>query len=254
MRRGRDFLALALLVFVPAAAGQTSPAPRPADLAQGKKIYNNQCALCHGIGGAGGRGPALNQPKLPRAPTEAALIQLIQQGIPGTEMSEAWMLNQKEVRQLAAYVRSLGRVAAVRLSGDPARGKPLFETNCASCHVVRGQGGVGGPELTDIGARRSAAHLREAVLDPNTAVPEGFLVVSVTTANGQRVRGVRFNEDSFTLQLRDAGARIHSFRKSDLRDIQKEPGVSTMPGYKDTFKAGELDDLIAYLASLRGEK
>jgi cytochrome c oxidase cbb3-type subunit III len=256
MRGRRQYLVLPLLVFILASARQAPTTPKPADLAQGKKIYNNQCALCHGIGGMGGRGPVLTQPKLARAETQAALVKLIQEGIPGTEMSAFWMLNEKEVWQVAAYVRSLSRLQPVKLSGNATRGKVVYDTkgNCADCHIVRGQGGVAGPELTDIGARRSAAYLREALLDPKSATPESFLVVALTTADGQRVRGMRVNEDPFTIQLRDASGRFHSFRKSDLQDIKKEFGVSTMPSYKDTFAAADLEDLITYLASLRGDK
>lgn len=256
MNRQSAFLVLLLLLIFVLATAQPSPTPKPDDLAQGKKLYNNQCALCHGIGGSGGRGPALNQPKLSQAPTQAALIKVIQEGIPGTEMPDFWSLNNDEARRIAAYVRSLGRVAAVKLPGNAARGKSLYETkgNCAACHVVRGQGGVAGPELTEIGLRRGAAHLRTAVLDPNAATPEGFLIVTVTTASGQRFRGVRLNEDPFTIQLRDASNRFQSFRKAELQEVKKEFGVSTMPSYKDAFTAAELDDLIAYLASLRGEK
>ncbi len=258
MKRNCAVLALSLsLLCVWAAAQPTRNATRkPNELALGKKLYNNQCALCHGIGGAGGRGPALNQPKLTHAPTQAALLKVIQEGIPGTEMPDFWSLNNDEARQVAAYVRSLGRVAAVKLPGKAARGKELFDGkgNCLACHVVRGTGGVSGPELTEIGLRRGAAHLRAAVIDPNAATPEGFLLVTVTTATGQRVRGVRLNEDPFTIQLRDASQRLHSFRKADLQDLKKELGVSTMPSYKEAFTTAELDDLIAYLASLRGER
>jgi cytochrome c1 len=64
---------------------------------------------------------------------------------------------------------------------------------------------------------------------------------------------VRVNEDSFTIQLRDYEDRFHSLRKNELKDLKKEFGVSTMPSYK-TLAAAELDDLIAYLASLGGPK
>ncbi len=254
MKRKSAFVVLLLALALALAAAQ--PPPKPTDLAQGKKLYNNQCALCHGIGGTGGKGPALNQPKLTHAPTQAALLKVIQQGIPGTEMPGFWALNDAEARQVAAYVRSLGRLKPVKLPGNVARGQQLFETkgNCLACHVVRGTGGVSGPELTDIGLRRGAEHLRQAVLDPNAATPDGFLVVTVTTAAGQRLRGVRLNEDPFTIQLRDAASRLHSFRKAELQEVKKEIGVSTMPSYKDAFTAAELDDLIAYLASLRGER
>jgi hypothetical protein len=79
-------------------------------------------------------------------------------------------------------------------------------------------------------------------------------VVRVASRDGRRVRGTRVNEDSFTIQLRDASNRFYSFRKLDLAEVQKEFGVSTMPSYKTTLTAAEIDDLVAYLASLRGEK
>ncbi|HEV2667898.1 MAG TPA: c-type cytochrome [Blastocatellia bacterium] len=226
------------------------------DLARGKKIYNGQCALCHGIGGVGGRGPALNLTKLDRAANGAALFKIIKEGIRGSEMPQFWMLTDAEIWQVAGYVRSLGGAEPVKLPGDVTRGRQVFETkgNCAACHIVRGQGGVAGPELTEIGLRRSPAYLREALLDPDAAAPEGFMVISVTAADGRRIRGVRLNEDSFTVQIRDAGNRFHSFRKSEIKELKKEFGVSTMPSYKETFTATELDDLIAYLYSLRGQK
>lgn len=238
------------------AQSNSTQAPKLGDAGQGKKLFNGQCVVCHGIEGTGSRGPALNLPKLQRATNEAELIKIIREGIPDSEMPGAWQLTEREVRLVASYVRSLGRVKTLKVSGDAARGKHLYETkgNCAACHVIRGQGGVSGPELTEIGLRRSPAYLREAVLNPNAATPEGFLVISVVTAEGQTLRGVRVNEDSFTLQLRDASGRFHSFRKAELKEIKKEFDASTMPSYKDAFSAAELDDLIAYLYSLRGDK
>ncbi|PYT03347.1 MAG: hypothetical protein DMF60_18680 [Acidobacteria bacterium] len=95
------------------------------DLAQGKKIFVGQCALCHGIGGTGGRGPALNRPELPRAADNQALFNIIKNGIPETEMPEAWQRTDREIWQVAGYVRSLGRTAVSKLPGDPARGRQL---------------------------------------------------------------------------------------------------------------------------------
>jgi len=68
------------------------------------------------------------------------------------------------------------------------------------------------------------------------------------------VRGVRLNEDVFTLQLRDQAGRMHSFRKSETKAIQKEDGISLMPAYGDRIKGEDLDDLVAYLASLGGSR
>jgi putative heme-binding domain-containing protein len=226
------------------------------ELARGEKLFVAQCALCHGIGATGGRGPALNHPQLRRGTDERSLSQTIQNGIEGTEMPAAWQMTDREIAQVAGYVRSLGRTAVVKLSGDPAKGKAYYEAKggCAACHIVRGRGGNTGPDLTNIGTQRSAAYLREALVDPGAAVPDGFLVVSISTRDGLTVRGIRSNEDSFTIQLRDAKNVFRSFRKLDLSDLKKEFGASLMPGYRDVLTASEMDDLVAYLASLRGEK
>jgi cytochrome c oxidase cbb3-type subunit III len=78
-------------------------------------------------------------------------------------------------------------------------------------------------------------------------------MISVTTREGKIIAARRLNEDTFTIQLRDAAGRFYSFRKSDLTNLKREPNVSLMPAYDSKFSAGELDDVIAYLASLRGE-
>ncbi|MEK6286411.1 MAG: c-type cytochrome [Acidobacteriota bacterium] len=226
------------------------------DLARGKQMFVGQCALCHGIGATGGRGPALNQPDLPRAADNSALFQIIKNGIPETEMPDAWQMTDREIWQVAGYVRSLGGTAVVKLPGDTSRGKAIYDSKgaCAACHIVSGRGGSLGPKLTDIGARRSAAYLREALTDPGASVPDGFLVVSIVTRDGHKVRGMRANEDSFTIQLRDAAGVFHSFRKLDLAELKKEFGSSMMPAYRDALSASELDDLVAYLSGLRGGK
>jgi cytochrome c oxidase cbb3-type subunit 3 len=246
------FLASAIAAARP---GQDSDVTLTVDeLAQGKRIYVGQCALCHGIEGVGGRGPALNQPTLRRAKDAQALYNVIKNGVAGTEMPAAWHMTEREVWRVVGYIHYLNRAEYVKLTGDAGRGRELYRAKgCAGCHIVRGEGGASGPELTRIGARRSAAYLRESLIDPAASTPEGFLVVSVVTRAGRDLRAVRVNEDSFTIQLRDDEDRFHSFRKNELRSLKKEFGVSTMPSYK-TLVATELDDLIAYLASLGGSK
>ncbi len=249
-----------LAVFSAAAIAVARPEQDPVasltadDLSQGKRLYVGHCALCHGIEGTGGRGPALNHPALRRGKSGQALYAVIKGGIEGTEMPAAWQMSEDEIWRVAGYVQSLGRVETVKLTGDPGRGLELYRAKrCAGCHIVNGAGGASGPELTEIGARRSAAYLREALIDPAASAPEKFLVVSVTTRDGRNLRGARVNEDSFTIQLRGDDDQFHSFRKSELKDLKKEFGVSTMPSYK-SLAAAELDDLVAYLANLRGAK
>lgn len=221
----------------------------------GEKLFVAHCALCHGIGGGGGRGPSLNHPNLRRAGDNRALFRIIQEGIEGTEMPSAWQLTEREIGHIVDYLRSLGRTPVIKLPGEAIKGKGVYETKggCATCHIVSGKGGILGPDLTDVGARRSAAYLREALLDPDAAAPEGFAMVSIVKQDGRKLRGIRVNEDSFTIQLRDSNNVYHSLQKSDLTDLKKDQS-SSMPSYRNVLSAAEIDDLVAYLAGLRGDK
>ena len=60
------------------------------DVARGEKLFVAHCALCHGIGGAGGRGPSLNHTQLRRAADNRSVCKVIQNGGDGTEMPGAW--------------------------------------------------------------------------------------------------------------------------------------------------------------------
>jgi putative heme-binding domain-containing protein len=223
------------------------------DIASGKKVFDSQCALCHGIGGTGGRGPALTKAKMRHAADGSELIGVIVGGVNGSSMPAFWFLGERPVFQVAAYVRSLSaNQPAETLAGDPVQGKALYAAKgCTGCHVANGEGRAYGPELTEIGTLRSATFLRESILDPEASVPEGFAVVKATPRTGTAVIGIRLNEDSFTIQLRDAAGRFHSFRKQDLAELKKDLTTSPMPSYRDKLSSAEVDDLVAYLASLK---
>jgi putative heme-binding domain-containing protein len=271
MPRSSFWLALLpLICSAPAAGAQGAPLPLPTDslaLAQGRTLFESQCARCHGIGGGGGAGPSLRRPRLRRAADDSALVGLIRDGVAGTPMPGAWQLGDRELGVVAAYVRSLGRLPAEPLPGDSARGRELFavRAGCAGCHTVAGVGGVTGPELTEIGAVRNIAYLRESLLDPGAAQPvrtlftyptgdyAGYLVVRVVTAGGRAILGRRINEDPFTIQLRDVAGRLYSFDKRSLRSVERRPTASLMPAFGEHFTPAELDDLVSYLASLRGD-
>ena len=250
---------LCVILCVPAArsAPQQSPSPPPSsaqpDLAAGKLIFEGRCSLCHGIDGGGGRGPSLRRPKLARAADDEALKSLIENGIP-PEMLGAWFLTKEEIASVAAYVRSLGNVPPEILPGDATRGKAIYtRSGCAACHILDGDGSGYGPELTDVGVRRGSARLRETLQHPAKTIPENFLLVEAATNSGQSIRGIRLNEDTFSIQLRDQQGRFHSFRKSELRDLKKLRGETPMPPSGSALSTAELDDLINFLTSQRGK-
>jgi putative heme-binding domain-containing protein len=226
------------------------------DIAAGQQIFDAQCAWCHGAGGAGGTGPDLRRSTLRQATTDATLVQIVRNGIPGTEMpSFAIALTDTMAWQTAAYVRSLGRTRATAVAGDAPRGARLYESaGCASCHVVNGRGGVLGPELTSIGALRGAPYLRDAVVKPAATHPPGYLVVRAVQNSGPDIRGIRVNEDVFWIHIRDSGGTVHTLQKSELARVDRELEGTLMPSYASRLSTAEVDDLLAYLTTLRGAK
>src|SRR4051812_26552858 len=110
------------ILFAVFAAAALAQSPDPA---VGRKIFESQCALCHGQTGTGGRGPGLNRPTLKHAADDAALREVISGGIP-PEMPGAWQLHPHEVASVAVYVRSLGAVAPETLPGDATRGAQVY--------------------------------------------------------------------------------------------------------------------------------
>ena len=229
----------------------------------GKKLFDGLCQDCHGVNGTGDEAPALNHPL---GADDAALHKIIRDGAPEKGMPRARRMTEEEVDVLVSYVRTLGRGAPVTVAGNAQRGGAVYQRlDCRSCHVIGGQGGVLGPELTRIGQRRAPSYLRQAVLDPGSVRSKGVqgilmngfaenLPVSVVEKDGREVRGLRINEDSFTIQVRDANGKFYSFRKTDVVNVDKQFKRSLMPGYKDRLNAADTDDLVSYLFSLKGAK
>ena len=233
---------------------KTNPNTPPADLARGEQLFKGQCAGCHGPKGEGGRGAVLAQPRLRRATDDESLFRTIRDGIRGAEMPGADTITSREIWQIAGYVRWLGRLPQETVPGDAKRGETIYRTkgNCAQCHIANGEGASLGPELTEIGAQRGAARLRSTVLDPASVLPEGFLQVRLVTKDNRRITGLRLNEDTFTIQVRGLDGRNYSFIKQDLKELQKDPGKTPMPSFRGALSPAEIDDLVAYLVSLRG--
>src|SRR5712664_2425670 len=94
-----------LILLLPLTAfAQTRPAAPVAatDLAAGQRIFDAQCAWCHGNGGDGGAGPNLHG-KLLHATTASSIVDIINKGITGTDMP-SFRLTERETRQTAIYV------------------------------------------------------------------------------------------------------------------------------------------------------
>jgi cytochrome c oxidase cbb3-type subunit 3 len=231
-------------------------------ITQGAVLFRQECVFCHGVGAHGGmRGPDLTTGSWNHGGADADLMRTITVGVPGTAMPPN-NLKAEEIWRIVAYLRTLQQPIAAPL-GDRTIGETLFfgAQRCASCHIVNGRGGRLGPELSAVGSARSRAYLIESIRQPGRQLTQNrvfgddvtlkYDTVTAVTADGRTIVGVPMNEDTFTLQLMDASERVHSLDKKTLKSVRHE-NRSLMPAY-DTNRLSnpDLDNLVAYLQSLR---
>jgi putative heme-binding domain-containing protein len=259
--RARPLLVIAVFLFLvdaPYIAAQTSAQAHPgeyapADIAYGARLYDAQCTTCHGANGDGVGGVDLRSGKFRNAVTDQDLVRVITTGVPGTGM-QAFRFDASEIAGIIAYLRNMnvfdrGSVKA----GDAGRGRAVVEGKgaCARCHRVGVQGSRVGPDLSDVGATRSAGSLLRSLTDPTNQMMPINRPVRAVTADGKVVNGRRLNEDTYSVQLIDDQERLVSLVKSDLREYTILT-VSPMPSYKDRLTPDEMADVVAYLLSLKG--
>jgi putative heme-binding domain-containing protein len=239
-----------LALWLPAVGEVQNPRTSPADIAAGAKTFRSHCAPCHGYDGTGGLGPNLAAGRFYHGSTDEDLFNNISNGIAGTEMPGLFY-SADRVWQIVAYVRSLNRSAQTPPPGDATRGEALFASKgCSRCHRVDGKGGAMGPDLSQIGASRSASYLRESIVKPGAEVSPRYWRVSFEDGQGRKIQGFLLNEDTYTVQLIAMNGALESYDRSALKDFTIDKR-SAMPSYGGSLTSAELDDLVAYLWSLR---
>lgn len=221
------------------------------DVQAGEAHFDRHCSRCHGIGGTGGeRGPDLTS-GFRRANTDGGLFVVVRDGVPNTEMRGISRdQTDQTVWQIIAYLRSLTGGVRVDVPGDAAAGAQVYASaDCASCHMIAGEGGLDGPDLSTIGSRRSPEELRSDLVSPNERVQPDWWSMRVVHRDGTRVEGRRMGEGTYSVRILDDAGRMWSFEKRDLAESQRIE-TSTMPSYASTLSADQLEDLVAYLYGL----
>jgi quinoprotein glucose dehydrogenase len=182
------------------------------------------------------------------------LNRLIQTGIPGTAMPPG-RFGTGELAALVAYIRAMRDYDTRPARGDAARGQALFEGKggCAGCHRVHGKGSLAAPDLSDIGAVRTPDALEQSLVDPGAAMLPINRPVRAVTRDGRVITGRRLNEDTYSVQLMTTEQRLVSLMKEDLREYTVLK-TSSMPSFKDRLSPSELDDVVAYLRTLKGSR
>lgn len=220
----------------------------------GMGVYRLRCADCHGTSARGVRGPDLTQ-LWAAGRTDEGIFRTITEGVPGTNMRpiDRLRVRDSEIWQLIAYLHSIASSTVTQTTGDPARGAQLFQATCSACHQVNAVGGRLGPDLSRIGMARSVEAIKRRVRgDYGKQVDPAFAPTTLTAANGERIQGVKKNEDLFSIQVVDLGGRIQGFQKETLQELNVSMS-SMMPAFSNEMLSDAgLEDLVSYLVTLRG--
>ncbi|HKW98180.1 MAG TPA: PQQ-dependent dehydrogenase, methanol/ethanol family [Bryobacteraceae bacterium] len=243
----RPIISILTLILLLAAVSAFAQDGRP-----GKRRFETLCAACHGADGRGGeRGPALVGREDSRVRTLQDLRDVIRNGIPAAGMPP-FKLPETQFEELVRFVHALRSPAAENPApGDAAAGEQFFfgNGNCGSCHTVAGRGGWIGPDLSDLGSRRSLTEIEHALKAPGDGRTRGYDAATVHLRDGAEVRGLIKNESTFDLQLLSLDGRLHLLSNDQIGSVDREKN-SLMP----PVKAGEteMQNLLAYLSRLAG--
>ena len=268
-RMMRALLALTVCVHVMPLLGQETPRPpeSPGDARRGQRLFSSNCGICHGANAQGGdRAPNLVTEQFKHAKSDIDLFNVITRGISGTTMPPS-ALPPDEVWAIVTFLRSSQVAAHSPIGGNSSNGERLFKgtAKCTSCHMVNGQGGILGPDLSRVGIRRTLAYLTEKLRNPSSQLTVGLRepnadyvtafansTVTVVSKDGQRITGIPKNEDTFSIQILGVDGKIHLFLKRNLAEIDHQRR-SLMPAYTDSeLSDSDLKDVLTYLATLQG--
>jgi putative heme-binding domain-containing protein len=160
---------------------------------------------------------------------------------------------RSDLLPLGCVVLSVGMFVSSLEGADASAGKEIFDGKggCGTCHSVADRGPALGPDLGDIGIRRSAKSLRLSLTDPDFELDKKYYTAVVVTNSGDRIRGLTLNEDDLSIQIRDVDGNLRSFLKDDLKSSYREQR-SLMPSYATRLSGTEIDDVVAYLRTLKG--
>lgn len=163
-------------------------------------------------------------------------------------------LSEKAHPEAAAYAASgPNQVSQLSLEGgNPVAGELVFKNQgaCLQCHKIGSEGGVQGPELTDVGKRLPREKILESVYIPGAEITPGYGMTSITLKSGDTLIGRLSEEKEQQVTVVGLDNVAKQIKRSEIKDIA--PPVSAMPPIAATLPPRDFRDLVAYLASRKG--
>ena len=233
------------------------PAPNPASVERGEKLFVSNCGFCHGSTGKGGN----NGPDLVRSVLvlhdEGSGVNIgpvilegrAARGMPKFNVSGA------DVADISAYLMSRSQATVLRseykilnlVTGDAAKGQSYFETNCRACHSPAG-------DLAHIAAKYDPPTLQGRFLYPRArTTPRAQLNATVTLPSGQTISGLVDAIDDFSVSLTDSAGQYRTVpieEGNGIKVVVRDP----LEGHEKLLKRytdADMHNILAYLVTLK---
>jgi len=240
-----DFAAMRDRAFNP------GPAPDPAAVARGQKLFVPTCGFCHGPDATGRSAPDLVRSSLVIRDNGGRLIAPIVHGARASKGMPGFAgLTNTQIADISAFLHSRIRAAADRfsatfsevVSGNAAQGKAFFNGpgGCSGCHSRSG-------DLAGIAQRMQPAELQATMIVPNGSRPEA---VTVTLPSGQSLSGTLISRGHFNIALWDAAGEYHSVPSTGARVVADDP-LAAHKKLAGSLTDSEMHDLLAYLETFK---
>lgn len=181
--------------------------------------------------------------------SDSQLAGVISNGIPDFGMPAFRLIGTAQINDVVAYLRFLqGIHTSSEWRGNPQQGRALFfgTAGCSKCHMISGEGGFLGPDLSSYGQSLTPAEIRQAITTAS-ARNSNTKTATVVTRDGQQITGVIRDEDNFSIQLQTADGQFHFWNKAEVAKILYQSTPMMPNDYGEKLSGRDLDDIVNFL-------
>ena len=138
-------------------------------------------------------------------------------------------------------------------TGDLSKGKRVFQAAlCSSCHRMRGEGGINGPDLTQIHTRFERGGIINAIFSPHEEISDQYAFTLFQLSGNRKIAGkIKSENDQKVILMPNPFSTTQTIEvpKGDIIKRELSP-ISPMPaGLVNRLNESELTELFAYLLS-----
>lgn len=162
-----------------------------------------------------------------------------------TQLEKIWGVaresGEDKLKEFAKYQTMI----AAGPAGDPSRGRAVFTRTCQQCHMLFGEGGKVGPDITGSN-RADVDYLLQNILDPNAVIPNDYRTSTIETKDDRSITGIVTRQDATAVTIVTPNDTL-VIPRGEVKSLT--PGeFSMMPeGILQALTAAEVRDLVAYL-------